>query len=61
MSQSLKVKALGILACPVCKGLLQYDRSQQELLCRFDKLAFPIKDQIPIMLVDQARKITQES
>ena len=51
---------LEILACPICKGKLQYDKTQQELICKFDKLAFPIRNGIPIMLEDQARKIKEK-
>jgi uncharacterized protein YbaR (Trm112 family) len=49
--------ALDILVCPVCKGKLVYDKEQQELICRFDKLAYPIAQNIPMMLVDRARKL----
>ena len=49
-----------ILVCPLCKGKLEYDKAHQELICRFDKLAFPIKDDIPIMLVDEARSLTDK-
>ena len=51
---------LEILACPICKGRLIYDESAQELMCRFDKLAYPIRDHIPVMLVDEARHLTEE-
>ncbi len=50
-------KLLEILACPLCKNELIYDKSKQELLCRFDRLAFPIRDGIPIMLEADARKV----
>lgn len=53
-------KLLAILACPLCKGRLEFEREKQELICRFDKLAFPIREEIPIMLVDEARKISEE-
>ena len=46
---------LDILVCPLCKGPLKYDPEKQELICRPDRLAFPIRDGIPIMLEDQAR------
>lgn len=52
-------KLLEILACPVCKGELEYLKREQELLCHKDKLAFPIKDGVPVMIVDQAREIKQ--
>lgn len=45
---------LDILACPLCKGKLIYDKPKQKLICRFDKLAYPINDGIPVMLVDEA-------
>lgn len=48
---------LEILACPVCKGELLFDRDNQELLCKFDRLAFPIIDDIPVMLESRARRI----
>ena len=51
-------KLLDILACPICKGLLQYDKNKNELICRFDKLAYPIRDDIPVMLEEEARKIS---
>lgn len=51
-------KLLEILACPICKGKLKYVREPQELICRFDKLAYPVRDNIPIMLVDDARRLT---
>jgi len=50
-------KLLDVLACPVCKGKLAYDSSGQELICRVDKLAFPIRDDIPVMLENEAREI----
>ena len=50
-------KLLEILVCPVTKGPLEYDAEKQELISRSAKLAYPIRDGIPIMLVDEARKI----
>jgi uncharacterized protein len=50
-------KLIEILACPICKGKLLYDEKQLELICRFDKLAYPIRQDIPIMLPEEARKI----
>lgn len=52
-------KLLEIIACPICKGKLVYDKSNQELFCRFDKIAYPIRDGIPIMLEEQARKFLE--
>lgn len=47
-----------ILACPVCKGKLDYDKEQQELICNFDRLAFAIEQDIPVLLEAEARKLT---
>ena len=53
-------KLLSILACPVCKGPLQYQRDQSELWCKGDGLAFPIRDEIPVMLANEARTLTTD-
>lgn len=53
-------KLLAILACPLCKGELMYDRERQELICRADGVAFPIRDGIPVMLEKEARTLTTE-
>lgn len=53
-------KLLDILACPLCKSRLIYNKENQELICRADRLAFPIKDDIPVMLEDEARVLTLE-
>lgn len=57
---NLDKKILDILACPICKGKLQYDKAKQELICNLDKLAYPIRDGVPVMLADEARKISPE-
>ncbi len=49
-------KLLTILVCPVCKGDLEYDRDAEELICHADHMAFPVRDDIPIMLETEARK-----
>ncbi len=51
---------LDILACPSCKGNLIYRKKEQELVCKADRLAFPIKDNIPVMLEEDAREMTIE-
>jgi len=51
-------KLLEILACPVCKGKIIYRRAEKELVCKADRLAFAIEDDIPIMLVDEARELS---
>ncbi|WLQ16878.1 Trm112 family protein [Hahella aquimaris] len=53
-------KLLAILACPVCKGELKYDREKQELVCKNDGMAFPIRDGIPVMLEKEARTLTTD-
>ncbi len=50
-------KLMEILACPVCKGKLDYDKAQQELICKFDKLAYAIDKDIPVLLENEARHI----
>jgi len=56
----LDKKLLDILACPLCKSRLIFDPKHQELICRLDKLAYPIRADVPIMLVDEARRITDK-
>lgn len=51
-------KLLDILVCPLCKGELIYKRDNKELICKFDKLAYPIRDEIPVMLEEEARKLS---
>ncbi|TMG94779.1 MAG: Trm112 family protein [Betaproteobacteria bacterium] len=53
-------KLLEMLVCPVTKGPLIYDRDKQELISRTARLAYPIRDGIPVMLEDEARKLTPE-
>ena len=52
---------LDILVCPLCKGRLDWDAGTQELICTADKLAFPVKDGIPYMLVTEARSTVTEA
>ena len=56
-ADSADPKLLEILVCPVTKGPLEFDAARNELISRQAKLAYPIRDGIPIMLVDEARKI----
>ena len=53
-------KLLDILVCPICKGPLAYKKPHQELICKPDRLAFPINDGIPVMLEDEARRLSPE-
>jgi uncharacterized protein YbaR (Trm112 family) len=56
----MDAKLLEILVCPLCKSPLYYKKAEQELICRADRLAYPIRDGIPVMLADEARKMTPE-
>ncbi|MHB1301595.1 MAG: Trm112 family protein [Burkholderiales bacterium] len=53
-------KLLDILVCPLCKGPLVYRKEARELICKPDRIAFPIRDGIPVMLEDEARKLAPE-
>lgn len=56
----MDAKFLEILVCPLCKGPLVYDKVAQELICKPDRLAFPIADGIPMMLESEARELPPE-
>jgi len=56
----MDTKLLDILACPVCKGPLVYRKAEQELICKVDRLAYPIRDGIPVMLEDEARELAPD-
>jgi len=56
----MDAKLLDILVCPLCKGPLLYRKSEGELICKADRLAFLVKDGIPVMLEDEARKLPAE-
>lgn len=53
-------RLLEILVCPICKGPLRYDKTRAELVCKADRLAYPIRDDIPVMLEDEARALSEE-
>ncbi|MGL4600007.1 MAG: Trm112 family protein [Plesiomonas sp.] len=53
-------RLLEIIACPVCKGKLQYDKEKQELICKLDRLVYPITEGIPVLLEVRARALTAE-
>lgn len=56
----MDTKLLDILACPVCKGPLVYKKENNELICKADRLAYPIRDDIPVMLEEDARRLDAE-
>ena len=56
----MDARLLDILVCPICKTSLDYRKAEAELVCKPCKLAFPVRDDIPIMLEDEARQVTAE-
>ena len=56
----MDARLLDILVCPVCKGPLEYRKAQSELVCKACRLAYAIKDDIPVMLEDEARALTAD-
>jgi len=56
----MDAKLLEILVCPLCKGPLVYKKETQELVCKPCRLAYPIRDDIPVMLQDEARQLPPE-
>ncbi|HET7395808.1 MAG TPA: Trm112 family protein [Gammaproteobacteria bacterium] len=53
----MDAKLLEILVCPICKGPLVYRKTEHELICKADRLAYPVRDGIPVMLEDEAREL----
>ena len=53
----MESRLLDTLVCPLCKGRLDFDRAQAELICRADRLAYPVRDGIPVMLESEARQL----
>jgi uncharacterized protein len=56
----MDARLLEILACPICKGTLKYQRDAQVLVCRMDRLAYPIRDDVPVMLEEEARQLAAD-
>ena len=56
----MDTKLLELLVCPVTKGPLEFDRTKQELISRSARLAYPIRDGMPVMLENEARALTDE-
>ncbi|MDO4232502.1 MAG: Trm112 family protein [Lautropia sp.] len=54
------MKALDILVCPLCKGPLAFDRQQQTLTCKADRLVFPIRDGVPVMIESEASPLVDD-
>jgi uncharacterized protein YbaR (Trm112 family) len=53
-------RLLDVLACPLCKGPLKFQRAAEVLVCRADRLAFPIRDGVPMMLEEDARQLPSD-
>ena len=53
-------KLLDILVCPVCKGPLIYDRDKSELVCRAERLAYPVHNDIPVLIEEESRQLSEE-
>ena len=56
----MNTRLLEILVCPICKGQLVYRKSADELVCKVDRLAYPIRDGIPVMLEQEARELAAD-
>lgn len=56
----MDARLLDILVCPLCKGPLDYLKEARELVCKADRLAFPIRDGIPVMLDEEARSLSAD-
>lgn len=57
----MESRLLEILVCPLCKSSLRHDRQRAELVCRADRLAFPIRDGVPVMLESEARELSSST
>lgn len=56
----MDARLLDILVCPICKGELIYKKAEQELLCKPCRLAYPVRDDIPVMLEEEARPLKED-
>lgn len=56
----MDTRLLDIIACPLCKGPVQHRRAEAVLVCRIDRLAYPIRDGVPVMLVEEARTLAAD-
>mgnify|MGYP003452983385 FL=1 len=56
---AFNIALLDIIACPLCKGRLKLDKQNQQLICTFDRLAYPIKQDIPVLLSNESRELSQ--
>lgn len=56
----MDARLLDLLVCPVSKAPLVYDRARQELVCKVSRLAYPVREGVPVMLEDEARPLTED-
>lgn len=56
----MDARLLDLLVCPVSKAALRYDRERQELVCTVSRLAYPVRDGVPVMLEEEARPLSEE-
>jgi uncharacterized protein len=55
---AFNIALLDIIACPLCKGRLKLDKNNQQLICTFDRLAYPVKQDIPVLLSSESRELS---
>lgn len=55
---AFNIALLDIIACPLCKGRLKLDKQNQQLICTFDRLAYPVKQDIPVLLSSESRELS---
>ncbi len=56
----MNARLLEIVACPMCQGRLEYDKNNERLICKFDQVAYPINQGIPVLLAEQAVPLTEQ-
>lgn len=56
----MNARLLEIVACPMCQGRLEYDKNNERLICKFDQVAYPINQGIPVLLTEQAVPLTEQ-
>ena len=56
----MEPRLLDLLVCPICKGPLKFQRAEKVLVCRMDRLAYPVRDGVPVMLEEEARQLNAD-
>ena len=57
----LNPRLLDVLACPSCQGRLDFDANHQRLICKFEKIAYPVENGVPVLVVEKAHKLEMRS